>query len=389
MHIKLLKSRNSKSIAEYSGRKIRANVAEIIHQSDKDALRKIRRYEDSPKQDVRAKNLGLHFEISPADNEQGNESRIIDLASEFLKGMNLQEQPWLLVRHSDIKRVHYHLVTTRATKSAQTISNAWIRKRTYDAAEKSIKVMGFSFREKMVPQKSKNADFRKERGNVISQIESVFNHVMELPLKSREDFFSEMRTRNVDAWISTRCKTPKLIFAGLSDNGKRSIAPIYRIDSGGCMLAMVDRVIENSLRASNTVLTQSSTFDQEQNETTTNYDELFENELFLDSCFKIKDSRTISKMVKELLRESVSHGDFENKCDAVGIIICVQEDLVNGLQIEFSGYDGRKLNDFGDIQACFTRGELDLIAHENAWGRKQSLLENSDHKYGVRKRKAR
>lgn len=385
MHIKLLKSRNSEAIADYSGKKIRANNAAVIHKSDPQALRKIRQYENSPKHDVRARNLGLHFEISPADSEQGNEEQIIKLAKTFLQEMDLQDQPWILVRHSDIKRIHYHLISTRSTKGGQIKKADWLRRRAYVAAENSIRTMGFSFKGNRVFQNEKYNEFRKERGNVCNQIESVFYHVLDLPLRSREDFFSEMRKRNVEAWVSTRCKTPKLLFAGLSGDGKRAIAPIYRLDSNGTKLRMLDTVVSNTLNMS--YKTTSETEDYELKSEGSRYDnEALLNDIDLDTSFMIKDSRILTKVVKDLLRKSVSQQDFEEKCSNMGIIITAQEDLVSGLQIEFSGFDGHERNDFGDLRKYFTSGELELIVHDNAWGRKQSLLESQDHKYGGRRR---
>lgn len=384
MHIKLLKSRDSESIAEYSGKKIRANNAEVIHRSEAHALRKIRQYENSPKRDVRAKNLGLHFEVSPADNEQGNEEKIVELAENFLQEMDLQDQPWILVRHSDIKRIHYHLITTRATKNGKIIKADWLRRRTYVAAEKSIRSMGFSFKGNRVYQREKYVDFRKERGDVCNQIESVFYNVLGLSLCSREDFFSEMRKRNVEAWISTRCKTPKLIFAGLSDDGKRAVAPLYRLDADGYKLDMVISIIDKTLKK-NIETTETKDYELKPEEPSDEYEDLL-NDDYLNTSFKIYDSRILIKVVKDLLRQSMSQQDFEKKCDLMGIIITTREDLVNRLQIEFTGYNGREWKDFGDLRNHFTRGELDLIANDNAWGRKQSLLENIDHKHGSRKK---
>lgn len=379
MHIKPLPSRDSDSIAEYSAKKLRTNKAEVIHRSSSQALRQIRQYENSPKLDARAKNLGLHFEISPGKDEQGDENRITELAETFLNEMGLNGQPWLLVRHSDIKRTHYHLVTTRAQKNGKLYPSDWLRKRAFDAAQRSILSMGYSFGKRDIYQKAEHVDFQKERGNIFNQIESVYYHVLELPIKSREEFFREMRKRNVDVFISTKCRAQKLIFVGLSDDGGRAVSPIYNIDPNGCKLRMVDNTIMMNCDQSSQKQSHLD-YRLELEEPIPEY-EMFEDNNLLESSFKIRDSRMLATMVKEILRMSVSHEDFENKCGEAGIIITSFEDYASGLHIEFSGFNGRSLVDYGDIRRLFTKGELDLIVHDNVWHRKHQLLTQADREY--------
>lgn len=383
MHIKLLKSKDSKSIAEYSGKKIRNGGAEVIHRSSPQALKLIRKYEGNPRLDARAKNLGLHFEISPGDNEQGNEERIIELATDFLKEMGLDGQPWILIRHADIKRIHYHLASTRATKEGRVIPSAWLKERTYKAAEKVIPEGGYSFKQKGAYRKMQYVDFQKERGDICMQFMSVFYTVLGLPIKSRKEFIDEMRKRHVDVMVSTKCEVPRLFFAGLSEDGKRNVSPVYNLDRNGEKLRLVDIAIVTNIKEG------QSTADNfpEPEDPDLEPEEFIGSQFLFDSSFKVKDSRMLTKMIKEILKNSVSHNDFERKCNEAGILISHWEDIPSGLHIEFSGFDGRELKDFGDIRHHFTRGELDLITHDNAWGQKNQLLEQVDHKHKGRGRK--
>ena len=90
------------------------------------------------------------------------------------------------------------------------------------------------------------------------------------------------------------------------------------------------------------------------------------------------DEEILANRIRELLIKSHSLDNFEENCTDAGIIVTTTEDYVNGLSVEVSAMVYGEIVDFGELKHLFTNGENDLMAHENAWGRKEQLLGQED-----------
>lgn len=416
MYIKKLKSENSLNIEDYNRKKMRAENAEIVYESEPEALKKINRLENSPKLDSRAKNLGIHIAISPALTELVD---IVKLAKNLLRKLGLQNQPWVLIKHHDIRRVHFHLITTRALKNGHTYSKSYLGKRVFTAAEEVCDEMKLSFGEpRWTPVDSMDLNyFEKEEGYITRQFTKLAEKILAKKPETVEQFISMMREVGVEVFLSTRTRSPKLIFAGLDEFGKRNTSPVYDFEKRWMTLAQLRKQvavnkkqaeqtkrIDTSFQTRSAVNNVSAAFSHEpqiqptepevQNvseennecEKLPNYvsDEALK---FLNQESRVKNQekkekkitpQSVAKKIIENLEDAVTHQDFIELCEEEGIVIVPEFDLANGyrLNISYLNFKTGEPTNFEEeeIQNFFTDGEIKLIAKDSNWIMKERLL---------------
>lgn len=416
MYIKKLKSENSLNIEDYNRKKMRAENAEIVYKSEPGALKKINRLENSPKLDSRAKNLGIHIAISPALEEQVD---IVKLVKNLLRKLGLLNQPWVLVRHHDIRRIHYHLISTRALKNGHTFSKSYLGKRIYKASKELCEEMGLKFNEQSwTPVDSIDLKhFVKEKGYITRQFTKLAEKVLAKKPESVQQFISMMRDMGVEVFLSTKAMSQKLIFAGLDEFGKRNTTPVYDLDKRWMTLAQLRKqVAENKKQSEQTKRIDTSfptrsaannvsaalshepqiqptepevqNVSEENNECEKlpNYvsDEALK---FLNQESRVKNQekkekkitpQSVAKKIIENLEDAFTSQEFFEFCEEEGIVIAPEFDIVNGyrLNISYLNFKTGERTDFDEeeIQSFLTDGEIQLIVKDSNWTIKERLL---------------
>lgn len=422
MYIKKLASEQLLNIEDYHRKKLRAQNAEIIFESVPGALKEIHRLETSPKLDSRAKNLGIHIAISPALEEHID---IIKIAKDILRKLGLLSQPWLLIKHRDIRRIHYHLITTRALKNGHTYSKSYLGKRVGDAAKELCEEVGLLFgQQSWTPVDDIDLNhFDKEKGYITRQFTKLAENVLAKKPESVEQFISMMRDVGVEVFLSTKTKIPKLIFAGLDEAGKRNTTPVYDLEKRWKTTAQLEELFNTNRTQEELANTEDKTTEEAertsiptraegdvktvscepqmqpaepeaQNSCKENSECDGDPNLSLDETaeFKIQESRSlnldkkektasprdIARTIKQNLLEAVSWKEFNEFCEEDGIVVQPVSDLVNGDKLTISqvNFETRKVTeiDWPEIQSYFTPGEMKLIVKDSNWIMKERLL---------------
>ena len=80
--------------------------------------------EENPAINGRAKNLGFHMTVCPGENDpiKGNEPLILGYIEEVMQRLGYDKQPYIVYRHNDIEREHYHIVGTRVKPDGHVVS---------------------------------------------------------------------------------------------------------------------------------------------------------------------------------------------------------------------------------------------------------------------------
>lgn len=112
------------SVIDYNEKKVAAGTADRLLVEGF-----VRNYDAVPKENVpaklkkdfyvreianiRTKNVSFHLSIDPGEfDKELSDEEVKALARDLLQGLGYGEQPWVLYRHRDIDRVHYHIVST-------------------------------------------------------------------------------------------------------------------------------------------------------------------------------------------------------------------------------------------------------------------------------------
>lgn len=134
------------------------------------------RYEANPAISARTGNLAFHMTVNPSRDERMDDSTALQFVSELMDRIGYGEQPWVVYRHDDTGRTHYHIVSVRVDANGKVISDSFQRRQIQTVMNELGPRYGFRVGngEGVDPERrlSRNADRRR----VASIVSSCFNH---------------------------------------------------------------------------------------------------------------------------------------------------------------------------------------------------------------------
>lgn len=107
---------------QYNERKVAEGKAAVVYSQGLDnpekPLETFERYERGSR---RCEKLSFHMSINPSKTDRMTREQIVTFARELMKGMGYGDQPFIIYRHNDIDREHYHVVSVRVDKDGRKI----------------------------------------------------------------------------------------------------------------------------------------------------------------------------------------------------------------------------------------------------------------------------
>lgn len=154
MVTKIMKSSGSAgSSLEYNGEKYYEGEADIVCVRNIESMsqfvisRTILDLEKNPAIDVRTKNFSFHMTVNPAEGEvvdEMDEANVLDYIDDMMKELGYAKQPYVIYRHHDIDRIHYHVVSSRIQPNGKVIRDCYDKSRTFNAQYRLAKKYGFN-----------------------------------------------------------------------------------------------------------------------------------------------------------------------------------------------------------------------------------------------------
>jgi len=149
------------------------------------AIRKaMRRLEENPEISGKTKNYSFHMAVSPgpgeADGEDGKR-RVVAYIEDLMTEIGYGRQPYVIYRHHDIDRVHYHVVSVRVRENGRVIRDCFSWPKTMAAQRALCKKYGFTVgREESQAQGAGLPVRRLEKGmaNLVAQTSANVNDVL-------------------------------------------------------------------------------------------------------------------------------------------------------------------------------------------------------------------
>ena len=136
---------------DYNEEKVLHGVAELVgyanmESTDREAVYALfERYERTRHP---VKELSFHASVNPSATDTCSEEQILAFISALMDHLGYGSQPYLVYRHFDIEREHYHVVSVRADAEGRKINN-WYEKRRASAFMREVAAQyGFSVAEK-------------------------------------------------------------------------------------------------------------------------------------------------------------------------------------------------------------------------------------------------
>jgi Relaxase/Mobilisation nuclease domain len=150
-------------------------------------LQIFKRIEDS---NTRVKNKGLHISFNPTMNDmiRMGEKGIRAELDNLMKQLGYGNQPYLVYRHADIDRVHFHIVSTRIDKqSGKKIKDNFEKEKVQKFIKDLEQTYKLTYDE---PKEKINLKFTAYSKNLKQNLESLFSEL------NRMDFITNKQMYN-------------------------------------------------------------------------------------------------------------------------------------------------------------------------------------------------
>lgn len=208
----------------YNESKVERDTATILSAvnmdgpSEDDIRRTLERYE---KLSIRTRNLSFHMAINPLDGQDHmTDNDIVRFAGKMMEGMGYGEQPYVVYKHEDTERVHYHVLSIRVDRNGRKINDYQERWKCYHLvrdleAEFDYKVGNRNAREK----KSYVDRFDPRKGDTVEQIRQLFNDSLQYRFTSYAQFEMILRAHGI-AVEEHSGHTTTLCLQGMDEKGK-------------------------------------------------------------------------------------------------------------------------------------------------------------------------
>lgn len=210
----------------YNEQKVSEGIASVTYYSKIDDIRDpmatFRQYENAS---IRTEKMSFHASINPAPGEKLDEAKMIEFVKEYMEGMGYGDQPYILYKHNDIDREHYHIVSVKVNKNGKKINDSFEGRRSAKLLRELAKKYGFTVGKSNDFRKSDAIDVRRfdpKKPNYSSQIESLMRDVMKYHFTTVNQFEAAMKSLGVEMVLKSRCGRIEISFYGLDPaTGKR------------------------------------------------------------------------------------------------------------------------------------------------------------------------
>lgn len=231
----------------YNERKVAEGHASVIFSSSidnpKNPMDTFTVYENGS---LRCQNRSFHASVNPGKNDHLSDDQIKAFVKEYMEKMGYEKQPYILYKHTDIERTHYHIVSVRVDENGHKIPDSYERRRSQEVMAELAEKYGFHIGSgKELKEVEDQDDFEKkeeekfefnpydgfdpEKGHVSEQIIAIVELAKTYYFKEPQQFDYVMEALGVQ--VSRTEVDGKVImgFRGMDPKTKEPCTPIVTL----------------------------------------------------------------------------------------------------------------------------------------------------------------
>lgn len=281
----------------YNEAKVDRDVASILAfynmdgVSEDDIVPTFERYE---RLNIRTRNLSFHMNIDPLEGQDCMSERdIIEFSRRMMEGLGYGQQPYVIYRHSDIEREHYHVVSIRTDRNGRKISDYLENKRCNDLLWQLSRDFDYKVGNALKRRRERRPEkFDPSAGDVIAQVQTIYQKCLTYHFTSFEQFRTILRSHGVQLEARAEGST-RFYLRGIDDSGR------------SCTRALSGRMLQMDLAGLYRSRAQKSALDMKTMSTERN---------------------RIRRCTWTPLQDSVSQGDFLGMMARCGISVRLERD---------------------------------------------------------------
>src|SRR5690554_4268129 len=242
MVAKIISGKNIAGALNYNEHKVDQGKAELIGQNGfhKDIQHlnfydKLQRFTNLAMRNQRSKTNSVHISLNFAVGEQIPDSKLIEIADQYMNEIGFRDQPYLVYAHKDAGHPHIHIVTTNIKSTGERISLHNLGKTKSEEARKAIEIQyGLIPAKQAQLQKAENQRFSKviygkddtkrAISNVVRGVVSTYKFASLPELNAALSCFNVVADRG--SKDSTMYAKNGLLYWALDDKGRKVGIPI-------------------------------------------------------------------------------------------------------------------------------------------------------------------
>ena len=218
---------------DYNEGKVLRGVAELVGYANMESAARediyalLSRYEKSSRYPTRERSF--HASVNPSGTDDCSEEDVLAFIAEMMDALGYRAQPYLVYRHFDIERVHYHVVSVRIGKDGRKINNYYEKRRTLEFMKKVARRFGFSTVERgervrvadsLTDESAAAAPLRFDAGRGVSaQMKALYEKALSYDFDSFAQLSCILEDLGLKASLVTTEEGPQLALQGLDRKG--------------------------------------------------------------------------------------------------------------------------------------------------------------------------
>lgn len=193
-------------VMEYNNGKVERGVATVLSVSNipgtslEDIGRTFERYE---RMNIQSDRVSFHMNIDPLPGQDNmSDEDIVRFAGKMMEGLGYGEQPYVIYKHNDIGREHYHVVSIRTDSRGRKIYD------NYEGKEclKLLTLYQSMFDYKVGRGNARKKDlpvlvFKPELSDVSCQMKAIYDLCLKYDFTSVTQFFMILRKHHIGATL--------------------------------------------------------------------------------------------------------------------------------------------------------------------------------------------
>ena len=142
--------KSAKDPLSYNEEKILLGKAEIIGGENVESLSifsmrlAAKQLESNLAISAKTKNKAFHMAINPGVDDNMNDQEVCAYVDDLMRELDYEKQPYLIIKHHDIDRIHYHVVAVRIKMDGRVVRDSFSKREVMRIQKSSAEKYGFS-----------------------------------------------------------------------------------------------------------------------------------------------------------------------------------------------------------------------------------------------------
>lgn len=246
MVVKIMQPASSSCFSlEYNENKCSSGEAVLLHTHNIDESRGIEgTFQMYERRNIRTENLSFHMSVNPSPEENLSEQQVKAFVDELMRGLGYGNQPYVIYRHTDIDREHYHVVSVRVNEHGRKIHDFQENRRCLQLLTALAPQYGLTIGngdgERYGAMGIDPRRFNPASGNIMEQIRVIAEECCKYHMTSFVQFKLIMQSHGLE--VNDRVgDTTEVVIRGINQDGVPCTAPITEAELGKALYKEYER----------------------------------------------------------------------------------------------------------------------------------------------------